>query len=60
MRRDELLTVQSMRPFSCRQSIGVVTDVTQLLQLPPLGVTLGSGYRLMNAWPPGLSRFDGI
>ena len=38
-----LLTVQSRRAFSWRQLIGVVTAVTQLLQLPGAGVVFGDG-----------------
>ena len=37
------LRLQSTRAFSCRQFTGVFSAVTQLLQLPPVGVTLGSG-----------------
>ena len=40
--------------------MGETTDVTQLLQLPPLGVTFGSEYRFRNARPAGLIRFAGM
>src|SRR5690348_12109801 len=46
--------------LSCLQSIGVVNDVTQLLQLPDAGVVFGSGYSFTNNSPPLLRRSAGI
>jgi hypothetical protein len=43
MRWVRLLMLQSIRAFSWRQLMGVLRAVTQLLQLPPAGVVLGSG-----------------
>src|SRR6188768_3517733 len=50
MRRVLLVTVQSIRMFSCRQ----------LLQLPATGVVLGRFMRFIIAWPPGLIRSGGM
>src|SRR4029078_9361711 len=46
--------------FSCRQLIGVVSDCTQLLQLPAVGVVFGRGYNFRNSRPPWLRRPGGI
>ena len=60
MSRVLLVTVQSSRTFSWRQSTGVGTACTQLLQLPPLGVVLGRFMSCIMSWPPRLIRLAGM
>ena len=55
-----LLKLQSARPLNWLKSIGETTDVTQLLQLPEAGVTLGSAYRFRKFCPAGLRRLAGM
>ncbi len=45
--------VQSRRTFSCRQLIGVLRAVTQLLQLPAGGGRVGEGVELQGEEPRG-------
>ena len=51
---------QSTRALSCRQSTGVDTGSSQLLQPVPVGVWLGSDISAIIARPPGLMRLAGM
>src|SRR5262245_1555624 len=60
IRRVLFVIAQSTRALSCRQSTGVSTASSQLLQEPPVGVVLGSDMSAIIARPPGLMRFAGM